>query len=116
MAEICAEIWLSKPTDVWSRGSGGRLWSYKKTYKSIPGVYIMNGQLRSASSGLLLALCALSFPAAAIDFKWGEVEGSFNSQISIGSSWRLEKQDPQLITPGNKPGIGLASTSTGDAI
>ena len=74
----------------------------------------MNGQLRSASIGLLLALCALSFPAAAIDFKWGDVEGSFNSQISIGSSWRLEKQDPQLVTPGNKPGIGLASTSTGD--
>ena len=74
----------------------------------------MNGQLRSASIGLLLASCALSFPAAALEFTWGEVEGSFNSQISIGSSWRMEGQDPQLVTPGNKPGFGLASTSTGD--
>ena len=74
----------------------------------------MNGQLRSASMGLLLASYALSFPAAALEFTWGEVEGSFNSQISIGSSWRMEDQDPQLVTPGNRPGFGLASTSTGD--
>ena len=74
----------------------------------------MNGQLRSASIGLLLASCALSYPAAAIEFNWGEVEGSFNSQISIGSSWRLEDQDSQLVTPGNTNGAGVASTSTGD--
>ena len=74
----------------------------------------MNGQPRSASIGLLLASCALSFPAAALEFTWGEVEGSFNSQISVGSSWRMEGQDPQLVTPGNSPGFGLASTSTGD--
>ena len=74
----------------------------------------MNGQLRSASIGLLLASCALSYPAAALKFTWGDVEGSFNSQISIGSSWRMEGQDPQLVTPGNRPGFGLASTSTGD--
>jgi hypothetical protein len=74
----------------------------------------MNGQLKSASIGLLLASCALSFPAAALEFTWGDVEGSFNSQISIGSSWRMEGQDAQLVTPGNKPGFGLASTSTGD--
>ena len=74
----------------------------------------MNGHLRSASVGLLLASFALSNPAAAIEFTWGEIEGSFNSQISIGSSWRLENQDPQLVTPGNTDGLGLASTSTGD--
>jgi hypothetical protein len=74
----------------------------------------MNRQLKSASIGLLLASCALSVPAAAFEFNWGEIEGSFNSQISIGSSWRLEAQDPQLVTPGNRPGYGLASTSTGD--
>jgi hypothetical protein len=74
----------------------------------------MNGQLKSASIGLLLASCALSFPAAALEFNWGEIEGSFNSQISIGSSWRMEGQDAQLVTPGNSPGFGLASTSTGD--
>ena len=74
----------------------------------------MNGQQRSATIGLLLASSALSFPAAALEFTCGEVEGSFNSQISVGSSWRLEDQDPQLVTSGNTQGSGLASTSTGD--
>ena len=74
----------------------------------------MNGQLRSASIGLLLASCALSIPAAAFEFNWGDIEGSFNSQISVGASWRLEGQDAQLVTPGNMPGHGLASTGTGD--
>ena len=74
----------------------------------------MNGQLRSASIGLLLASCALSFPAAAFEFNWGEIEGSFNSQISLGASWRMSDQDAQLITPGNAPGVGLASTGTGE--
>jgi len=74
----------------------------------------MNGQLRSASIGLLLASCALSFPAAAVEFQWGEVEGSFNSQISLGANWRMEGQDPRLVTPGNLPGLGTASTSTAD--
>ncbi|MGB5258015.1 MAG: DUF1302 domain-containing protein [Woeseiaceae bacterium] len=75
----------------------------------------MNGQTRSASIGLLLlASCALSFPAAAVEFQWGEIEGSFNSQISLGASWRMEGQDPRLVTPGNLPGFGTASTSTAD--
>ena len=74
----------------------------------------MNGQTRNASIGLLLASCALSFPAAAVEFQWGDVEGSFNSQISLGASWRLEGQDPRLVTAGNLPGIGTASTSTAD--
>ena len=74
----------------------------------------MNRHSRYASVGLLLATGALSYSAAAFEFNWGEVEGSFNSQISIGSSWRMEGQDAQLVTPGNMPGFGLASTSTGD--
>ena len=63
---------------------------------------------------MLLVSCALSFPAAAVEFQWGEIEGSFNSQISLGASWRMEGQDPRLVTPGNLPGIGTASTSTAD--
>ncbi len=74
----------------------------------------MNGQLRKVSAGMLLASCALSLPASAVEFQWGEIEGSFNSQISIGASWRMEAQDPRLVTPGNLPGIGTASTSTAD--
>ena len=56
----------------------------------------------------------MAVSAVAAEFQWGTWEGSFNSQISLGSSWRLEDQDPQLVTPGNKPNYGLASTSTGD--
>ncbi|MBT8083020.1 MAG: DUF1302 domain-containing protein [Gammaproteobacteria bacterium] len=74
----------------------------------------MNAIKRQAPIGLLLAACALSFPAAALEFQWGEVEGSFNSQLSIGASWRISDQDPLLITPGNAPDFGTASTSTGD--
>ena len=74
----------------------------------------MNGHLRMASLGMLLASCALSFPATAAEFQWGDVEVSINSQISLGSSWRLEERDPRLITPGNAPGFGTASTGTGD--
>lgn len=74
----------------------------------------MNRYLRYAPVGLLLVTSALSYSAAAFEFNWGDIEGSFNSQISIGSSWRMEGQDAQLVTPGNRPGFGLASTSTGD--
>ena len=74
----------------------------------------MNGHLRKASIAMLLASCALSFPVTAAEFQWGDVEVSINSQISLGSSWRLEEQDPRLITPGNAPGFGTASTGTGD--
>jgi hypothetical protein len=74
----------------------------------------MNGKIKCASIGLLLASCALSFPAAAAEFQWGNVEGSFNSQISLGGSWRMEGQDPRLVTEGNVPDLGTASTSTAD--
>ncbi len=79
----------------------------------------MNGQLRKVSAGMLLASCALSLPASAVEFQWGDVEGSFNSQISIGASWRMESQDPRLVTFGNRPDIATtpsigASTGTAD--
>ena len=74
----------------------------------------MNGHPRTTSIGVLLATCALSVPATAAEFQWGDVEVSINSQISLGSSWRLEDREPRLITPGNAPGYGTASTGTGD--
>ena len=78
----------------------------------------MNGQLRKISVGMLLASCALSLPALAAEFQWGDIEGSFNSQISIGASWRMESQDPRLVTFGNRPDITstlTAGASTGTA-
>ncbi len=67
---------------------------------------------------MLLASCALSLPALAAEFQWGDIEGSFNSQISIGASWRMESQDPRLVTFGNRPDIAgslTAGASTGTA-
>jgi hypothetical protein len=63
---------------------------------------------------MLLAACALSFPAAAAEFQWGEFEGSFNSQISLGASWRMSDRNPLLVTGGNLSDFGVASTGTAD--
>ncbi|MDJ0758831.1 MAG: DUF1302 domain-containing protein [Woeseiaceae bacterium] len=73
----------------------------------------MNVQRKSASLGLLLAVAALSYPATAAEFEWGDFEGSFNSQISIGANWRMSDIEPRLVTPGNAP-FGTASTGTAD--
>ncbi|MEH6650687.1 MAG: DUF1302 domain-containing protein [Motiliproteus sp.] len=46
-------------------------------------------------------------PAHALEFSLGEVEGQFNSNISIGSSWRMDERDPALISVlngGTAPG------------
>ncbi len=74
----------------------------------------MNGHLRFASIAMLLATLTLSFPASAIEFQWGEIEGSFNSNITLGANWRMEDMEPRLVTPGNAPGFGTASTGTAD--
>lgn len=51
----------------------------------------------------LLALavtCGMS-SANAVQFNMGDIEGSFDSQLSIGSSWRVESQDAALTVAGN---------------
>ncbi len=62
-----------------------------------------------------LTACGLAFsmPAGAVEFKLGEINGSFSSELSIGASWRIDDIDPTLVTPGNFPG-GLASSNTAD--
>jgi hypothetical protein len=66
------------------------------------------------AGSLAIAASVLAVPAVAAEFQWGDWEGSFNSQISLGSSWRMSDIDPQLVTPGSAPGLGLASTGTAD--
>jgi len=48
----------------------------------------------------ILAL-AIPFLMAAqvqgVEFNYGEIEGSFDTQISLGSSWRVESQDSNLL-------------------
>lgn len=67
---------------------------------------------------LVLAVGAASLctalPAQAVKFSWGEIDGSFTSNLSVGASWRMESADKDLLSPGNTNGKGTASTSTSD--
>ncbi|HHX34633.1 MAG TPA: DUF1302 domain-containing protein [Gammaproteobacteria bacterium] len=53
----------------------------------------------------------LAAPASAITFNLGEVEGSFDSSLSVGASWSTAKPDKRFI--GNANG-GTGFTQTGD--
>lgn len=64
-------------------------------------------------SGALLALLALFWasPAAAFQFTLGEVQGSLDSTLSYGLSWRMADQDKRLIGIANG---GTAYSLNGD--
>ena len=53
----------------------------------------------------------LAAPASAITFDLGEVEGTFDSSLSVGASWSTAKRDKRFI--GNANG-GTGFTQTGD--
>ena len=61
--------------------------------------------------GIAVAL-GLSAPAYAVNFNLGEVEGQFDSYLSVGASWSTQKPDHDLIS-NSKPG-GRGFTATGD--
>lgn len=69
---------------------------------------------------IALALIVSGYTAApqAIEFNWGDIEGSFNSQLSAGSSWRVEDADAKNLGTGNANAKGLTgvvgNTPTGD--
>lgn len=72
-----------------------------------------NQQLwRMAKLPLAVSLASvLAAPASAITFNIGEVEGSFDSSLSVGASWSTAKPDMDLV--GNANG-GTGFTQTGD--
>jgi len=76
--------------------------------------YIIKNSLKAA------IILALSAPVAqAADFYFGEnddIQLSINSSISVGSSWRMEENDPNLRFTGNQiDGIyGTAASGTSD--
>ena len=74
----------------------------------------MNWRRKKISSALAITASLLAVPAVAGEFQLGDWEGSFNSQISVGAGWRMSDIEPRLVTPGNAPGFGEASTSTAD--
>ncbi len=57
---------------------------------------------------------ALATQAQALEFYNGGLEGSFNSQLSLGSSWRVEDQDDFLKASGNNED-GNSNFKNGDA-
>lgn len=50
-------------------------------------------------------------PAYAVNFNIGEIEGQFDSALSIGASWSMDDADPDLIGINNG---GTGFTQTGD--
>ena len=67
---------------------------------------------RMAKLPLAVSLASvLATPAFAINFNIGEVEGTFDSSLSVGASWSTAKPDMDLV--GNANG-GTGFTQTGD--
>ena len=57
-----------------------------------------HGQVARARLAAAVALGLLMAPAAqAFEFSRGELQGSFDTTVSYGYSWRVEDQDPNLI-------------------
>jgi hypothetical protein len=52
--------------------------------------------LRSCPLAIAVAL-AVSSPAYAVDFDWGDWSGSWDNTISYGISWRGEDINPKLV-------------------
>ena len=74
----------------------------------------MNWRCGLICGGLAVFASVVAVPAVAGEFELGGFEGSFNSQISLGASWRMSEMEPLLVTPGSAPGFGMASTGTAD--
>jgi hypothetical protein len=63
-----------------------------------------------AALPLAIGLASFSGSASAINFSLGEVEGQFDSQLSVGASWATEVADKRFISP-KKGGEAAARTS-----
>ncbi|TBU89723.1 DUF1302 domain-containing protein [Phytopseudomonas dryadis] len=66
---------------------------------------------RLAKLPLAVSLAStLASPAFAVNFNIGEIEGQFDSALSVGASWSTAKADKDLIG-ANNGGRGLSQTS-----
>ncbi len=68
------------------------------------------GLFQPHALALAIALGAAA-PAQAITFAIGEIEGQFDSSLSVGASWSMRSADPDLIGPNNG---GQGQSQTGD--
>ncbi|MNF27377.1 hypothetical protein D3C84_80290 [compost metagenome] len=75
-------------------------------------------RMRGACHPHLLAVAvaiAVNSPVFAKDFSIGEIEGSFDSALSVGASWAVRSPDPDFISNFNSQGVrGNASSRTND--
>ena len=66
---------------------------------------------RLAKLPLAVSLAStLAAPAFGVNFNIGEIEGQFDSSLSIGASWSMRGADPDLIG-SNNGGDGLSQTT-----
>ncbi|WP_372599331.1 DUF1302 domain-containing protein [Amphritea sp.] len=67
---------------------------------------------RSVTLAMLTA--SIAGPATAVEFNLGEIEGRFDSQLSVGSSWRMSDANSDLISvPNGGTGTGGGSFDDG---
>lgn len=70
-------------------------------------------RLRYGRIGLLV-LIAWAPPAAAFEFHKGELAGSFDTTLSLGAAWRIQKRDPSLIGIANGGTARSVNEDNGD--
>lgn len=66
---------------------------------------------------MMLGTSIISTSASAVEFQLGEIEGRFDSQLSIGASWRTTDRDPSVIAipnGGNSTSLNSGSYDDGD--
>ena len=64
---------------------------------------------------LAVAVSMAAMSNQAFEFYSGELEGSFDSQLSVGSSWRMEEKSEFLISNTNNGNDGNSNFEKGDA-
>ncbi|MDX2423933.1 MAG: DUF1302 domain-containing protein [Amphritea sp.] len=84
--------------------------------RSTPALWQTIPARNKLAQSITLSILAttLASPAMAVEFNFGEIEGRFDSQLSIGSSWRLNDADESLISTANG-GTSAGSGSYDDA-
>ncbi len=70
-----------------------------------------NNKLSVAKVSVLAAAIGCATSGQAIDFDIGEIQGRFDSQLSVGASWGTSKPNSKLIDENNG---GSGASSTGD--
>ncbi|WP_416397734.1 DUF1302 domain-containing protein [Allohahella sp. A8] len=65
----------------------------------------------TALSAAIAAASSLSMPAQAFQFYLGDIEGSLDTTLTAGASWRVEKRDKDYLAQGSLPNYGKGSTT-----